>query len=77
MDTEKLLLTSSPHRVLTHAVLGLGARCSLQDFIDLAQREGTKRGDGYSAALPVKGPQSQGTRRVLALERQPATPRSK
>lgn len=44
MDPEKLLLTSGAHRVLTHAVLGLGARCSLQDFIDLVQREGQNGG---------------------------------
>lgn len=37
MVTEKLSLTSSPQSVLTHAVLGLCASCSLQDFIDLVQ----------------------------------------
>lgn len=42
--TQKRPLTSSPQSVLTHAILGLGAGCSLQNFIDLVQREGQKGG---------------------------------
>lgn len=40
MATEELSLTSGPQGVLTHAVLGLCASCSLQDFVDLVHGKG-------------------------------------
>lgn len=44
MATQKLSLSLRPQSILTHAVLGLCASCSLQNFIDLVQREGQKGG---------------------------------